>query len=145
MYYSISRFLRLAFEFGLHYYAFIMKIKAVSAVAAGWFIPGLGHAVAGKHKRAGIFFACITAMAAMGLIMGGKVYSLQTENPLTLLAFFSDLGYGALFFISKLFSFGTGQLESTTFEFGTTYIAGAGLLNYLVALDAFDILNGKKP
>jgi len=31
-----------------------------------------------------------------------------------------------------------------TFEFGTAYVAGAGLLNYLVALDAFDIARGKK-
>jgi hypothetical protein len=121
-----------------------MKTKAVSAVAAGWFIPGLGHVVAGKYKRAGVFFACITTMAVMGLIMGGKIYSLQAENPLTLLAFFSDLGYGALYLFSKLFSFGTGDLKRVTFEFGTTYIAGAGLLNYLVALDAFDIVIGKK-
>jgi len=37
-----------------------------------------------------------------------------------------------------------GNLERVTFEFGTAYIAGAGLLNYLVALDAFDIARGKK-
>jgi hypothetical protein len=35
-------------------------------------------------------------------------------------------------------------LKNTTFEFGTTYIAGAGLLNYLVTLDAYDIATGKK-
>ena len=121
-----------------------MKWKAVSAVAAGWFVPGLGHVLAGKYKRAGVFFACITAMAGLGLYMGGKIYPFQTENPLTLLAFFSDLGYGSLYFFSKLLSFGNGQLKKITFEFGTTYIAGAGLLNYLVALDAFDIITGKK-
>lgn len=120
-------------------------MKAVSAVAAGWFVPGLGHILAGKYKRAAVFFLCITAMAAMGLYMGGKIYSFQTENPLTMLAFFADLGYGILYFFSKLMSFGAGQLDKTTFEFGTTYIAGAGLLNYLVALDAFDIIAGKKP
>jgi hypothetical protein len=83
-------------------------------------------------------------MAALGLLMGGKIYSFQTENPLTILAFFSDLGYGLLYFLSKIFSFGSGNLERVTFEFGTAYIAGAGLLNYLVALDAFDIARGKK-
>ncbi|MCK4644621.1 MAG: hypothetical protein KAU46_00045 [Candidatus Aminicenantes bacterium] len=83
-------------------------------------------------------------MAALGLLMGGKIYSFQTENPLTILAFFSDLGYGLLYFFSKIFSFGSGNLERVTFEFGTAYIAGAGLLNYLVALDAFDIARGKK-
>ena len=39
---------------------------------------------------------------------------------------------------------GGGQLERATFEFGTAYIAGAGLLNFLVALDAYDIGSGTK-
>jgi len=83
-------------------------------------------------------------MTALGLIMGGKIYSFQTENPLTILAFFSDIGNGLLFILSKMFNFGLGELKKSTFEFGTTYIAGAGLLNYLIALDAFDIASGKK-
>lgn len=91
-----------------------------------------------------IFFLCITAMAALGLSLGGRIYSFQTENPLTILAFFSDLGIGLFYFLSKVFSFGLGNLKNMTYEFGTAYIAGAGLLNYLVALDAFDIAAGKK-
>ena len=83
-------------------------------------------------------------MAIMGLIMGGRIYSFQTENPLTVLAFFSDIGNGLLYILSKLLSFGLGELKKNTFEFGTAYLAGAGLLNYLVALDAFDIALGKK-
>jgi hypothetical protein len=83
-------------------------------------------------------------MFLLGIFLEGRIYSFQTENPLTILAFFSDLGIGAYYFLSKLFSFGLGDLKSTTFEFGTAYIAGAGLLNYLVALDALDIAVGKK-
>jgi len=121
-----------------------IKTKDISFLALGWLFPGLGHVFLKKYWRAGIFFACITSMAALGLLMGGKIYSFQTENPLTILAFFSDLGYGLLYFLSKIFSFGSGNLKGITFEFGTAYIAGAGLLNYLVALDAFDIARGKK-
>lgn len=76
--------------------------------------------------------------------MGGKIYSFQTENPLTILAFFSDIGNALLYILSYLFPIGVGELKKATFEFGTAYIAGAGLLNYLVALDAFDIARGKK-
>lgn len=110
----------------------------------GWFIPGLGHIYLKKYKRSLVFFFCISAMASLGLVMGGKIYAFQTENPLTILAFFSDLGIGLFYFLSKLIPFGLGDLKSTSFEFGTAYIAGAGLLNYLVALDAFDIAMGKK-
>ena len=121
-----------------------MNAKAILSFILGWFIPGLGHISLKKYGRGLIFFLCITAMALLGLYMGGKIYSFQTENPLTILAFFSDLGFGLCYFSSKLLSFGMGDLKRITFEFGTAYIAGAGLLNYLIALDAFDIASGKK-
>jgi hypothetical protein len=121
-----------------------MNAKSFVHLLLGWFIPGLGHISQKRYQRGLIFFFCISAMSALGLIMGGKIYSFQTENPLTILAFFSDIGNGLLYFLSKLTTLGIGNLKNTTFEFGTAYIAGAGLLNYLIALDAFDIAEGKK-
>ncbi len=121
-----------------------MNTKAIAYFILGWFIPGLGHAALQKFKRALFFFVAITSMAALGLFMGGRVYSFQTENPLTILAFFSDIGTGGLYLLTRLFDFGLGNLKTISFEFGTAYIAGAGLLNFLVALDAFDIAAGKK-
>ena len=97
-----------------------------------------------KIKRAVFFFLAVSSMSALGLILGGKIYTFQTENPLTILGFLSDIGTGLLYLIANHFSFGGGNLEKITFEFGTAYIAGAGLLNYLIALDAFDIAVGKK-
>ena len=122
-----------------------MKTKSVAALILGWFLPGLGHVLLKKYVRAVIFFVCISAMTALGLLMGGKVYAFQTENPLTILAFFSEIGYGAFYLLARFLEFGGGDLTSATFEFGTAYIAGAGLLNYLVALDAYDTAQGKKP
>ena len=121
-----------------------MTIKAITSLFLGWIIPGLGHLFQKKYWRAGVFFVCITLMFTLGLYLEGRIYSFQTENPLTILGFFSDLGIGLYYFLAKVFSFGLGNLKSTTFEFGTAYIAGAGLLNFLVALDALDIALGKK-
>lgn len=121
-----------------------MTIKTIISLILGWIIPGMGHFFLKKYWRAIIFFVCITLMFSLGLFMEGRIYSFQTENPLTILGFFSDLGIGLYYFLSKVFSFGLGNLKSTTFEFGTAYIAGAGLLNFLVALDALDIASGKK-
>jgi len=121
-----------------------MNINKFLYLALGWLIPGLGHIAQKKYKRGVIFFLCISAMALLGLFMGGRIYSFQTENPLTILAFFSDLGIGSLYIISKIATVGAGTLKNITFEFGTAYIAGAGLLNYLVALDALDIARGRK-
>ena len=83
-------------------------------------------------------------MTAIGLAMGGKIYPFQTENPLTILAFFADLGNFVVYALARVLGFGQGALERVTFEFGTAYVAGAGLLNYLIAIDALDIAKGKK-
>jgi hypothetical protein len=121
-----------------------MKAPKIIYLLLGWVVPGLGHISLKKYWRGGIFFGCVAAMIGIGFFMGGRIYSFQTENPLTILAFFSDLGIGALYFLSKIIPIGLGDIKALTFEFGTAYIAGAGLLNYLVALDAFDIASGKK-
>ena len=53
-------------------------------------------------------------MVTIGLIMGGRIYPFQTENPYTILAFFSDLGMGLFYLIAKVFSIGTGDLRNVT-------------------------------
>jgi hypothetical protein len=135
-------------------------MRPYAYLLAGWLVPGLGHLLQKKFWRGAIFLVAILAMTGMGLAMGGKIYPLylekpqtvleivtnlfKKENPLTLLAFFADLGNLLIYALSRLWSFGQGALERSTFEFGTAYVAGAGLLNYLVALDAFDVARGKK-
>jgi hypothetical protein len=121
-----------------------MNIKGIAVMILGWVVPGLGHAVQKKYLRAALFFISIFAMTGLGLAMGGRIYPFQTENPLTILAFFADLGNGLFYGLSRLIGWGGGELERATFEFGTAYIAGAGLLNFLIALDAYDIGAGKK-
>jgi hypothetical protein len=121
-----------------------MKTKGVACFVLGWLVPGLGHLFQKKFARGLTFLISIAAMAALGISMGGKIYPFQTENPLTILAFFADLGNGLLYALSRFLLFGAGELKNATFEFGTAFIAGAGLLNYLVALDAYDIAVGKK-
>jgi hypothetical protein len=119
-------------------------MNATLCLIAGWLVPGLGHILQKKFWRGAVFFVSIGVMTAIGLAMGGKIYSFQTENPLTILAFFADLGNFVVYVLARFLGFGQGALERLTFEFGTAYIAGAGLLNYLIAIDAMDIARGKK-
>jgi hypothetical protein len=121
-----------------------MSAKGIAVMVLGWLVPGLGHLVQKKTVRGTVFFVCIAAMTALGLALGGRIYPFQTENPLTILAFFADLGNGLAYGLARLLPFGLGDLKLATFEYGTAYIAGAGLLNYLIALDAYDIAAGKR-
>ena len=121
-----------------------MKMKGVVYMLLGWAVPGLGHLAQKKFARGAVFFGCVAAMTALGLGLGGRIYPFQTENPLTVLAFFADIGNGLLYLLTRLIPIGVGDLKLATFEYGTAYIAGAGLLNYLIALDAYDIAAGTK-
>ena len=121
-----------------------MKTKALIAGILGWFIPGCGHLYLKKYWRGLIFLGAIGLMCLLGLGMGGRIYPAQANNPLTFLAFLSDLGNGCLYLISRFLPVGLGEMEKMSFEFGSAYLAGAGLLNFLIALDAWDIGRGKK-
>ncbi len=75
--------------------------------------------------------------------MGGRFFK-PDAMLLNIIAWLADLGNGLFYFTSKLLNAGDGDLLKVTTEFGTAYIAGAGLLNYLVALNAYDISKGRK-
>ncbi len=121
-----------------------MKPKSIFLFLAGWAVPGLGHLLQKKIFRGLTFFVCLGAMTVLGLAMGGRLFPFQLENPLTILAFFADIGNGLVYVLSRFLPIGLGVLKNVTYEFGTAFLAGAGLLNFLVALDAYDISAGKK-
>lgn len=108
-----------------------------------WLVPGLGHILLKRYWRGVIFFFSIVSMFLLGLYMGGRFFK-PDAMLLNIIAWLADLGNGSLYFISKLLHAGKGNLFSVTTEFGTAYIAGAGLLNYLIALNAYDIAKGRK-
>jgi hypothetical protein len=121
-----------------------MNGKGLLFFFIGWAVPGLGHLLQKKIGRGIIFLLCLTGMTALGLVMSGRIFPFQLENPLTILAFFADIGNGLVYLLSRFLPIGIGELKNVTYEFGTAYLAGAGLLNFLVALDAYDIARGKK-
>lgn len=129
----------------------VLEDRAWLLGALGWAVPGLGHLVLKKFDRAAVFFFSVVAMALLGLAMGGKLYAPpfggeQGLFVLTLhvLGFIGDLGTGALFFVAKLAGLGGDYMDRALGDYGTVFFLCAGLLNYLIALDAYDIAVGRK-
>ena len=66
---------------------------------------------------------------------------------------FSDLLLGALAVsatglldvAARALNLGAGAVRSPTYEYGTTYLLTAGLMNALLVLDAIDLALGRKP
>ena len=84
-------------------------------------------------------------MFALGLGMQGKLFDLMIEEPLQIFAFIANIGVGLPYLVAQRMSFGAGSMTAVTYDYGTTYLWVAGLLNYLIVLDAFDIAQGRKP
>ena len=54
------------------------------------------------------------------------------------------MGTGIPYFVASLLGLGNGVVTAATYEYGNTFVIVAGLLNMLVALDAYDIALGRK-
>ncbi len=121
---------------------------------AGWFFPGAGHLIQGNWWRALLMGGTVWIAFVAGIMMGGRLfrYSGTEEGMSSLLQIppmIANLGAGLLYPASWLIGVGftdDPQLAArATFEYGTTFLLIAGLLNYLCMLDAFDISAGRKP
>jgi hypothetical protein len=116
----------------------------VPVAVSAWLVPGLGHLMLGRTRRALTFFLVVTGMFALGLYLRGELFPLNTAEPLTFLAGLAEIGVGLPFFAARLLGMGAGQVTALTYEYGYTFCIVAGLLNMLIMLDAYDIAVGRK-
>ncbi|HWB31651.1 MAG TPA: DUF6677 family protein [Acidobacteriaceae bacterium] len=111
---------------------------------AGWLIPGAGHLVLGKWVRALLLALAILTMFAVGIALGGKLYSPNTGEPLDMLGFAGDLGVGLPYLFARLIGWGQAPVLITIADYGTKFIVVAGLLNVVAAVDAHSLAIGRK-
>ena len=112
-----------------------------------WLIPGLGHIIQGRTLRGAVGGATILVMFVLGVMIGGHIYGLRETNEGLLSSLFGlcDLGSGLLYFLAKLAGLAVNERpEQATAEYGSVFLMVSGLLNLILALDAFDIRAGRK-
>lgn len=86
-------------------------------------------------------------MFALGIAIGGHIYGLRESNEGLLSSLFGlcDLGTGLLYLFATLSGLAVNERpEQATAEYGSVFLMVAGLLNLILALDAFDIGAGRK-
>jgi len=113
-------------------------------LVAGWLIPGLGHLILGKWIRALLLFLSILGMFLIGLAMQGKIYSPSSGDILDILGFAGQLGLGLLCGLAHWLGWGAASSVNTLADYGTKFIVVGGLLNYIAAVDAHSLANGRK-
>jgi TM2 domain-containing membrane protein YozV len=117
-----------------------------TAVVLAWAFPGLGHLYLGRVRRAAVYAVIVTVTFLLGLSFQGRLYSIQSGQPLTILATFAVYGAGVLNLAARMLSDNPGgSILAVTYEYGCAYLLTAGLMNLLLMLDAYDIAVGRKP
>jgi hypothetical protein len=112
-----------------------------------WLVPGLGHILQGRVTRGLLSGGTVLLMFVIGILIGGHIYGLRETNEGLLSSLFGlcDLGSGVLYFTSRLAGLAVNERpEQATAEYGSVFLMVAGLLNLILALDAFDIRAGRK-
>jgi hypothetical protein len=131
-----------------------------------WALPGLGHLFLGKHQRGVVFCIVVLATLMLGLASDGAASVIDRERPLSYLATFDNLAIGPLDLAGRYLTFGRlvyrlplseqdplridmterlrTKMRSVTYEYGSTFLLAAGLMNILLILDVFDISTGRK-
>lgn len=111
---------------------------------AAWAIPGAGHFWLGRVQKGTVFLLALTAMFAFGLMLEGRLFPFDLGEPLVALAAVANAGLGLPWILGRSLSLGAGVVTAVTYEYGNSFLIVAGLLNFLVILDAYDIAAGHK-
>jgi hypothetical protein len=83
-------------------------------------------------------------MFGLGLLLQGRLFPFDLSEPLVALAAFANAGLGLPWIAGRALGLGNGVVTAVTYEYGNTFLIVAGLLNFLVMLDAYDIGAARK-
>ncbi|MGD9906245.1 MAG: DUF6677 family protein [Vicinamibacterales bacterium] len=119
-------------------------IPPLAASAVAWAIPGAGHLLLGRRQKGLIFLVALTTMFAVGLGLSGRLFPFAGGEPLVLLAALASRGMGLLALAAGWMGAGQGVVTAASYEYGNAFLVVSGLLNSLVALDAYDVAAGRK-
>jgi hypothetical protein len=118
--------------------------QLVMAVALAWLVPGLGHVYLKRLARGLIFFVLVLAAIVIGCNLQGNLYRPTPGAPLSYLGTLGSMGMGIPYFVLRYGMHYEGAQEAAGFEYGSAFLLTAGLMNFLLVLDAWDIGLGKK-
>jgi len=111
---------------------------------AGWAVPGLGHALQKMWGRALAVFLAVGALVILGAAMRGNLFSSRGEDAFATLGYFADLGSGAFYLVARALETAGPDVSHSAGDYGTRFLATAGVLNLLSALHAYEAARGRK-
>lgn len=91
-----------------------------------------------------MFLVALMAMFLTGLLLNGRLFPFEFSEPLVALAAIANAGMGVPWIVARMLNAGGGIVTAPSYEYGNCFLIVAGLLNFLVMLDAYDVAVGRK-
>lgn len=118
--------------------------RAVAVALAGWLLPGLGHALLKMWGRALALFLTVGFLVYLGAGMRGNVFAPGGDDAFARLGYAADAGTGAFYFVARALEAAGPDVSHADGDYGTRFLATAGVLNLLAALHAYEAARGRK-
>jgi hypothetical protein len=121
-----------------------LETRALLLGVAGWILPGLGHALQKMWGRAVACFLTVAVLVVIGAGMRGNLFTADGGDAFASLGFLADLGAGSFYLVARSLETHGPDVSHADGDYGTRFLAVAGVLNLLAALHAFEAARGRK-
>jgi hypothetical protein len=111
---------------------------------AGWMVPGLGHALQKMWGRAVACFLTVGVLVLLGAGMRGNVFTSNGNDAFDSLGYVADMGAGCFYLLARSLESNGADVSHADGDYGTRFLATAGVLNLLAALHAYEAARGRK-
>jgi uncharacterized protein DUF6677 len=111
---------------------------------AGWLVPGLGHALLKMWGRALICFFTVGVFVWVGAGMRGNLFTSRGNDAFDSLGYIADLGTGGFYWVARSLEANGPDVSHADGDYGTRFLATAGVFNLLAALHAYEAARGRK-
>jgi hypothetical protein len=111
---------------------------------AGWLLPGLGHALQKMWGRAAACFLTVGLLVIIGSGMRGNLFTSEGGDAFATLGYIADVGTGSFYWVAKRLEINGPDVSRADGDYGTRFLAAAGVLNLLAALHAYEAARGRK-
>jgi hypothetical protein len=111
---------------------------------AAWILPGLGHAILKMWGRAVACFLTVGVLVVIGAGMRGNLFTSDGGDAFATLGYLADVGTGSFYLLAKSLEVAGPDVSRADGDYGTRFLAAAGVLNLLAALHAYEAARGRK-
>jgi hypothetical protein len=122
----------------------LLGVRAVAIALMGWIVPGLGHALLKMWGRAVTICLSVAFLVYLGAGMRGNLFAPGGDDAFARLGYSADVGTGSFYYLARALEGSGPDVSHAEGDYGTRFLATAGVLNFLAALHAYEAARRRK-